>query len=316
MTKTNPFTNKPAHPPKSRYAAARRALIFWTLFIGIGAVAGALGMILDPSGKSMGMDAMLPYFQVLPFSDVLFSDLLFSGFALLIVNGITNITAAVLLLLKKRAGVILGGIFGVTLMMWICIQFYMFPPNFMSTIYFIFGFLQAVTGYAAYVFLKQETFFVNPDDYKNIGTNKKRLVIYFSRMGYVKKAAFDAAEKTGACIYEIKAPEMTEGTLGFLWCGRFGMHRWDMPTVPPETDLSSFEHVTVCTPIWVFSLAPPVRDFLRKSKGKIKSADYILLHHTNGVYLNAVNEMDSLLGIKNSGFVSIRCRKGKFKISC
>ncbi len=36
-----------------------------------------------------------------------------------------------------------------TLMLWICIQFYMFPPNFMSTAYFIFGLLQAVTGYAA-----------------------------------------------------------------------------------------------------------------------------------------------------------------------
>lgn len=57
---------------KSRFYAARRILIFWTLFIGLGAVAGALGMLLDPSGKSLGMDAMLPYFQVLPFADVVF----------------------------------------------------------------------------------------------------------------------------------------------------------------------------------------------------------------------------------------------------
>ena len=65
-----------------------------------------------------------------------------------------------MLLFKKKLGVILGGIFGVTLMLWICIQFYMFPLNFMSTIYFVFGFLQAATGYAALVFLKQETFCV------------------------------------------------------------------------------------------------------------------------------------------------------------
>ncbi len=172
---------------KSRYNTARRFLIFWTLFIGIGAVLGSFMMIIDPSGKTMGMDGMLPYFKVLPFSDILFKDLLFSGFALLIVNGISNLTAAVLLLLKKCSGVISGGIFGVTLMLWICIQFYMFPPNFMSTIYFIFGFCQATTGYAAYVFEKQENFSVNTADYKNIGTNKKRLVVYFSRMGYVKK---------------------------------------------------------------------------------------------------------------------------------
>ncbi len=125
-----------------------RILLFWTLFIGVGAVAGAAGMLLDPSGRALGMDAMLPYFQVLPFADVLFRDLTFSGWALLIVNGLTNLTAASLLLAKRNAGITLGGLFGVTLMLWICIQFYMFPPNFMSTIYFMFGFAQAAPGRA------------------------------------------------------------------------------------------------------------------------------------------------------------------------
>lgn len=57
----------------SRYKISKRVLIFWTLFIGFGAVAGALWMIIDPSGKSMGMDGLLPYFQVLPFAETLFS---------------------------------------------------------------------------------------------------------------------------------------------------------------------------------------------------------------------------------------------------
>lgn len=141
---------------KQRYNTARKWLIFWTLFIGIGAVAGGLSMILDPSGKTLHMDGMLPYFRVLPFADVLFRDFLFSGFALLIVNGLTNLTAAALLLNRKKLGVILGGAFGITLMLWICIQFYMFPLNFMSTAYFIFGLCQAVTGYAAWVRLRRE----------------------------------------------------------------------------------------------------------------------------------------------------------------
>ena len=138
-----------------KFEIARRWLIFWTLFIGVGAVAGGLSMILDPSGKTLHMDGMLPYFQVLPFAEVLFQDLLFSGVALLIVNGLTNLTAAVLLLKRKRLGVILGGVFGVTLMLWICIQFYMFELNFMSTAYFVFGLCQALTGYVAWRLLRQ-----------------------------------------------------------------------------------------------------------------------------------------------------------------
>ena len=139
-----------------KFELARRWLIFWTLFIGAGAVAGGLSMILDPSGKTLHMDGMLPYFQMLPFAEVLFQDLLFSGFALLIVNGLTNLTAAVLLLKRKRLGVILGGVFGVTLMLWICIQFYMVPLNLMSTAYFVFGLCQAITGCAAWTRLRRE----------------------------------------------------------------------------------------------------------------------------------------------------------------
>ena len=131
-------------------------MIFWTSFIGIGAVAGGLSMIIDPSGKTLHMDAMLPFFQKLPFADVLFQNFLFSGIALLIVNGLTNLTAAVLLLRKKPLGVLLGGFFGITLMLWIGIQFYMLPLNFMSTAYFIFGLCQAVTGFMAWMLLHRE----------------------------------------------------------------------------------------------------------------------------------------------------------------
>ena len=299
--------------PHSRYKIARRWLLFWTLFIGRGAVAGAVGMLLDPSGRALGMDAMLPYFQVLPFADVVFQDFTFSGWALLIVNGLTNLTAAELLLARKRAGVILGGVFGVTLMLWICIQFYMFPPNFMSTIYFFFGLAQAATGWAAWVFWQQESFLVDITQYPHIGTNPDRLVVFFSHMGYVRKVAYETAERTGAAVYEIKSTERTEGTLGFWWCGRYGMHHWDMPIEPVTADLTAYAHVTVCAPIWVFALAAPVRTFCRAAAGKIREADYILVHHQNSRYENAAAEMDRLLGLHHTPFTTLRCREGHYK---
>ena len=299
--------------PHSRYKIARRWLLFWTLFIGLGAVAGALGMLLDPSGRALGMDAMLPYFQVLPFADVVFQDFTFSGWALLVVNGLTNLTAAGLLLARKRAGVILGGVFGVTLMLWICIQFYMFPPNFMSTIYFFFGLAQAATGWAAWVFWQQESFQVDITQYPHIGANPDRLVVFFSRMGYVRRIAYETAERTGAAVYEIRAAERTEGTLGFWWCGRYGMHHWDMPIEPVTADLTAYAHVTVCAPIWVFALAAPVRTFCRAAAGKIREADYILVHHQNSRYENAAAEMDDLLGLHHTPVTTLRCREGHYK---
>ena len=297
----------------SRFEHARRWLIFWTLFIGVGAVCGAAGMLIDPTGKAMGMDSMLPHFEKLPFSEILFQDYVFSGISLLIVNGISNLTAAALLFFRKKSGIILGAVFGVTLMLWICIQFYMFPFNFMSTIYFIFGAAQAATGYAAWIFKKQESFIVDSADYPDIGKNPALLVVFFSRLGYVKQKAFEEANRTGAKIYEIKSTERTEGTLGFWWCGRFGMHRWAMPIEDISVDLSSFEHITICSPIWVFSLAAPVRAFCAAAAGKIKSADYILVHHTGGRYENAAAEMDKLLKTEHTCLKSYKCHTGKFK---
>ena len=293
---------------KSRYRAARRALIFWTLFIGIGTAAGAVYMLADPSGKLSGMDAMLPYFHNLPFADLLYRNFVFPG-AVLLLNGLLNLAAAGLL------GVWLGGILGLAGMIGACILFYIFPVNFLSVIYFTFGAIQAVTGYMAQTFFAQEQFCVRESDYLDIGKNPERLVVYFSRMGYTKKLALQEANRTGACIFEIKATEKTEGTTGFWWCGRYGMHRWDMPIEETPADLEHYGHVTICTPIWVFALSAPVRSFCRNAAGKIKEVDYILVHHQKNTYQNAAREMDRILGFKNSPFVSICCRKGMYLTS-
>lgn len=47
----------------SRYNKTRKILIFWTLFIGIGALFGSLCMLIDLTGKALVMDQILPYFQ-------------------------------------------------------------------------------------------------------------------------------------------------------------------------------------------------------------------------------------------------------------
>lgn len=295
---------------KSRLKPTRRALIFWCLFIGIGAFFGGIAMLLRPDGSILQMQEMLPYFEKLPFADVLFKDYLFSGIALICVNGITNTIAAIMLLKKKKAGIICGIVFGITLMLWICIQFYMFPMNPLSTAYFIFGFLQAVTGYAAFVFYRQEQFSVDTAEYKNIGSNKNELVVYFSRMGYTKKVAYIEANRLGADIYEITTPEQTSGTGGFWWCGFFGMQKKNMPIDEIKVDLREYEHITICTPIWVFRICSPMQTFLEQAKGKIKSASYIFVHNTNIKYEKSVAEADKLLGIISKNNKDICCKVG------
>ena len=120
----------------------------------------------------------------------------------------------------------------------------------------------------------------------------------------------EKGRRTGADVYEVRSTERTEGTLGFWWCGRFGMHRWDMPIAPLCIDLSSYRHVTVCSPIWVFHLSAPMRSFCRAAAGKIREADYILVHYQRCGYKNAAQEMDALLGLCGTRVESICCRQG------
>lgn len=295
-----------------RYNAARIILIVITLFVGIGAVAGALTMFIDPTGETTGMSGLLPGLRKLPFASVLFENLIFSGVALLIVNGISNLIAAFLLFAKKPLGALLGMIFGVTLMLWIVIQFVIFEDNFLSNAFFTIGILQAITGYATMVFQKQESFKADIKDYPNIGANEKVLVVYFSRMGYVKKLALEQAEKTGGQLFEITSKERTAGTLGFLWCGRFNMHRWDMPIDDIPENLDEYDKIIICTPVWVFALAAPIRTFCKKAKGCVKNAEYVVCHFSSGKYENVSNEMDELLGVKADCVTNVICRFGKY----
>ena len=161
----------------------RGLLLFWTAFIGLGAFVGGISMLIKPDGSILHMESMLPYFQVLPFASIVFQDYIFSGIALIIVNGISNTLAFILILRNKKSGFVLGTLFGFTLMLWITIQFVIFPPNVLDNLYFTFGCLQLVCGYIALVSYNQRHFIFDPNDYLNISTDSKKLVVYFSRMG-------------------------------------------------------------------------------------------------------------------------------------
>lgn len=57
-----------------------------------------------------------------------------------------------------------------------------------------------------------------------------------------------------------------------------------------------------------------MRRFCELSCGKIKRANYILVHHQSSKYQNAFDEMDRLLQIKHDHAKSIRCHVGNYEV--
>ncbi len=296
-----------------RYKRAKAASLFWTLFIGAGAVLGAVGMFVDPTGKAAGMDGLLPGMQKLPFANVLFQNLIFPGIALLLVNGVPNFVAAAFLFKNKKAGAQLTAVFGFTLMLWITIQFVIYPLNVLSTLYFVFGIAELIAGYVCYVGYMQSTFVFDEKDYPSVGADGSKLVVYFSRLSYTKKLAYQIADEQKAEILQLKALEKTDGYLGFWWSGRFGMHRWGMPIENAGVDLKKYDEITICSPIWVFGLSAPVREFCKRQNGNVKTVNYVLTHFMNSKFSSAAREMDALLGVNHKSFRSFRCRFGRYK---
>ncbi len=77
--------------------------LFWAYFIALGAVVGFGMMIYDPSGVTFQMDQLLPKLrEAFPFLTSMFRDFTWSAFALLTVNGITNMISIYLIHKKQN----------------------------------------------------------------------------------------------------------------------------------------------------------------------------------------------------------------------
>ena len=283
-----------------RFKVFRALLLTVSLFVGIGAFFGGVCMLIKPDGSLVFLDGMLPYFQVLPFAEVLFQDYVFSGIMLIIINGVSNALASVLILRNKRSGYVLGTIFGLTLMLWITIQFVIFPFFIIDLVYFLFGVFQMLFGYVALVSYNQVYFSFSEEDYKEIANDSDTLVVFFSRKKFTKKIAYERANQLKAEVLELQTKERTEGDLGFWWCGRFAMHRWRMETLPLTKDLSKYNKIIVVTPIWVFKMCAPVRDFLYRYQDEIKEKEIsVIFNHFNPwLPKGAIQEVKSIVPLK------------------
>ncbi|MBQ7501301.1 flavodoxin [bacterium] len=97
----------------------------------------------------------------------------------------------------------------------------------------------------------------------------KVLVVYYSCQGSTRRAAEALKELMGADLREIvpvkKYNVASAYTLGIVQC----MSKAE-PELAEKIDVSGYDVVYVGTPVWAFTMSPPVRSFLKNSdlKGK------------------------------------------------
>ena len=118
-----------------------------TLFIGIGAVAGAAMMWIDPSGAKFGMDPLLVLLrEKMPWPDLFFRNFIPSGFVLLTLNGLTQFAAAYLLFKRHPLAQWAVLVCGIILILWIVLEWWVWGFNAISNLYFVLGLVEAVVA--------------------------------------------------------------------------------------------------------------------------------------------------------------------------
>lgn len=123
----------------------KKVLLGLHLFVGLGAIAGGLGAVMNPT-KPMGMS--IEALKLGPFDSFLVP-----GLFLMLIIGAGNLTAGVVLLKKHPLWVYFSGFEAIALVLWIVIQCIILQSIVaLHVIFFIFGVIQGLI--ALYYFTK------------------------------------------------------------------------------------------------------------------------------------------------------------------
>jgi hypothetical protein len=118
--------------------AARGFLIVVSILNAIaGLVCGVL-FIAGPDGRLMQAGALLPVIQGLPLASVFFQDFVWIGVAMLLVLGVPNTIAAVMLLRKRENQYLVTLACGTLLLLWCGFEL-IFMVNALAVVYFVIG---------------------------------------------------------------------------------------------------------------------------------------------------------------------------------
>lgn len=98
------------------------------------------------------------------------------------------------------------------------------------------------------------------------------LVVYYSQGDAARRVAEDLAALTGA---DVEAIASRKAFKGYMVPGMYATFGWTVPIAEPAKAPKDYEAVFVVTPVWSWSLCPPVRAWLRGFRGTLPRAAFV-----------------------------------------
>ena len=96
---------------------------------------------------------------------------------------------------------------------------------------------------------------------KPTGSVARTLIVYFSRSGNTELMALEIARTYSADVVRLEAEDYRLGLAG--WINAMTDARDEHAVITPKTvDLSAYDRIFIGSPIWLYSPAPPVWQFI------------------------------------------------------
>lgn len=133
---------------------------------------------------------------------------------------------------------------------------------------------------------------------------KNTLVVFYSLEGHTAHIAQLIKEKLNCDILEIKPKKeiKSKGFMRYFWGGRQVKMNQEPELEPIDTDFKKYDTILLGSPIWAWSVAPPIRTLL---KGEYLKGKNIYLFYSfdgsNGKAEDRINKLaegTNLLGIR------------------
>lgn len=99
---------------------------------------------------------------------------------------------------------------------------------------------------------------------------RKILVVYFSQGEAAARVAADLVALSGGDVERIVEKKTRKmDFFGYMGAGKDATFGLTSPIWAPEHDPSAYDAVIAITPVWSWSLSPPIRSWLRMMKGRL-----------------------------------------------
>jgi flavodoxin len=125
----------------------------------------------------------------------------------------------------------------------------------------------------------------------------KSLIVYYSLSGNTELIATELASALNATILRLKpVKELDSGKFStYMWGGMQAKMSQTPELEPYSVSIEDFDLILLGSPVWAWTLAPPIRSFVEKEKTRLHSKPLALFMSAGGDGIKAMQRFQAYL---------------------